>query len=92
MTKKSTAERAALTCVRALERVDEAIANHGANSPEDLSVKVLRRVKDELEQMVTVLDSTKYKPSYGKFILDWPDEHGLIDVLLGASQDYQRWT
>lgn len=92
MTKKRRPERAAAVCAHAIKRVDEALANHKAGRPEDLSVEVLQNVRQELERMSATLDSGKYAPSYGRFILDWPDEHGLIEALLQASQDYQRWT
>lgn len=89
---KRRPKAAAALCVRALERVDEATANHLAGRSDDLSIGTLENVKRDLERMLQALDKTKFSPSYSRFILDWPDEHGLIDFLLGVSQNYKRWT
>ena len=42
--------------------------------------------------MEGAMDKAVFRPSYGRFLLDWPDEHGLVKYLLGVSQDYERWT
>ena len=70
--------------------MDEAVENHKAGKPEDLNLEVLANVRQELEKMAATLDSARYSPSYGRFLLDWPDEHGLVDYLLTAGQEYRR--
>jgi hypothetical protein len=89
---KKKPERAAAVCERALDRVDVAIENRRSGRPEDLSIEVLQQVRQQLQRMFETLDAKEFSPSYGRFILDWPDEHGLIEELLVASQEYLRWT
>jgi hypothetical protein len=85
-------EAAAAVCERALDRVDAALENHRAGRPEDFSVGVLENVRCELVQMASTLDKDRFRPSYPRFILDWPDDHGLVEYLLRVSHDYRRWT
>lgn len=92
MSKKKRPEAAAERCRQALARVEAAIDNHRHGRPEDLSVAVLENVALELRKMEGAMDKTVFRPSYGRFLLDWPDGHGLVEYLLGVSQDYERWT
>ena len=77
-------------CDKAIQRVDLAIAKHEKGEPEDLSVPLLAIVRRELESMREARDMGKFCPGYGRFILDWPDEHGLVDFLLEVEYEYKR--
>lgn len=77
-------------CQAAIDRVDLAIRNHEQNKPEDLSIPLLRKVREELVQMKAALSPSVFCPSYGRFVLDWPDEHGLIRQLSDVSYEYER--
>ncbi|MGG4610625.1 hypothetical protein [Providencia sp. Me31A] len=45
-------------------------------------------MKSELTEMIRVEVPQEYKPSYPRFIMDWPDETGLISALIDA--DYKK--
>ena len=92
MSKKKRPEAASDLCSRALARVEQAIRNHEAGAPEDLSISVLQKVAAELRRMAETLDRSKYQPGYGRALLDWPDDHGLVEYLLDVSQKYKSWT
>ena len=92
MSKKTRRPEVADCCKRALERVEQAILNHQRGHPEDLDITTLEQVAKELGKMAQALNKTKYQPAYARFLLDWPDEHGLVEYLIGVSQDYCRWT
>jgi hypothetical protein len=77
-------------CLAAIARIDLAILNHQQNKAEDLSIPMLRKVREELIQMKTVLSPSVFRPSYGRFILDWPDEHGLVRQLSDVGYQYER--
>jgi hypothetical protein len=77
-------------CQAAIDRVDLAIRNHEQNMPEDLSVPMLRTVREELFQMKAALSPSIFRPSYGRFVLDWPDEHGLVRQLSELGYQYER--
>ncbi len=77
-------------CSEALARVDEAIRCHHQGEPADLSIPLLQSVRRELQKMQQVLDPAVFSPSYGRFILDWPDEHGLVSFLLEVDYQYGR--
>jgi hypothetical protein len=77
-------------CRSALKRVDSAIQNHKDGKPEDLSLPMLLRIRSDLWQMVAALSPAVFKPSYPRFILDWPDEHGLIRQLSEVAYEYDR--
>lgn len=79
-------------CDQALKRVDLAIERHQEGQPEDLNIPVLHQVREEIEQMKTALDKSKFQPIYGRFILDWPDDHGLVEFLLNVAQRYNSGT
>lgn len=40
--------------------------------------------------MKRVMDPKVYMPGYPRFILDWPDEDGLIDELINISYLYGK--
>lgn len=73
-----------------LQSVEDAIELHknGKNAP--LSIDVLNKVKSELTEMIRVMDPQEYKPSYPRFIMDWPDETGLISALIDADYNYKK--
>ena len=79
-------------CHRAIERVDLAIINHQKGNPEDLNIAILNRVRNDLLQMSKVLNKDCFQASYGRFLVDWPDEHGLVELLLQVFQNYRNWT
>jgi hypothetical protein len=85
--KKSSIEQ---QCRAAIDRVDLAMLNHEKNKPEDLSLPLLGKVKEELIQMKTALSPAVFRPSYGRFVLDWPDEHGLVRLLSDVGYQYER--
>ncbi|MDE9557837.1 hypothetical protein KKJ06_21140 [Xenorhabdus bovienii] len=74
----------------ALQLVQDAIELHqnGKNAP--LSIDVLAQVKKELEEMISVMNPQVYKPSYPRFIMDWPDETGIISTLIDVAYYYQK--
>jgi len=75
-----------------MERVAQAIQNHRGGKDEDLSITVLEMVAGELRRMEETRDKFAFQPTYGRAILDWPDNHGLVEYLLGVAHDYNRWT
>lgn len=77
-------------CQAAIDRIDLATHNHEENKPEDLSIPLLRKVREELVQMKMALSPSVFCPSYGRFVLDWPDEHGLIRQLSDVYYEYER--
>lgn len=77
-------------CQAAIDRVDLAILNHDQNRPEDLSIPLLGKVREELIQMNTALSPSVFRPSYGRFVLDWPDERGLVRLLSDVGHQYER--
>ena len=79
-------------CSQAIERVDIAIEKHKKGEPADLNISMLLKVRNELVKMQSATDKSKYSPTYGRFILDWPDEYGLINYLLGVSYEYKKRT
>ena len=77
-------------CADAIERVDRAIDNHRKGEPEDLSITILAKVRLELVKMREALSPVIFQPSFGRFVLDWPDRHGLIQQLTQVSYEYGR--
>lgn len=73
-----------------IKKIDDAINWHERNKVAPLSLKVLMQVKKELEEMKRVMDPKIYMPAYLRFILDWPDEDGLIDELIHISYLYGK--
>ena len=74
----------------ALKKVADAISRHERNEAGPLSTQVLLQVKKELEEMIRVMDPKIYMPAYPRFILDWPDEDGLIDELVNLAYQYEK--
>ena len=77
-------------CKDALIRVNSAIEDHRAGRPADLSEYMLLKIKDELEKMTSSLDVQKFRPTFARPLLDWPDEHGLVEILMKVSYEYER--
>ena len=73
-----------------MERVRGAIANHEAGRGEDLSLPLLRNIRDELVRLSSELAPARFQPSYPRFILDWPDDHGLIKQLSELAYHYSK--
>lgn len=73
-----------------IKKVDEAINQHERNEVAPLSFQALMQVKKELKEMKRVMDPKVYMPGYPRFILDWPDEDGLIDELINISYLYGK--
>ena len=79
-----------ILCESAILKVEEAIKTHNEGNPADLSVPLLQNVKSELTRMTEVLQPSKFKPSYPRFIMDWPDEYGLVSYLSEVAYQYGR--
>ena len=73
-----------------LRRVDLAIDNHRQGISDDLSIPLLMNVRRELIQMRPMLSPEAFTPGYGRFVLDWPDDHGLVGELLEVAYEYKR--
>lgn len=78
-------------CTNALERIDDEIMKHreGVENA-SLSIPMLHEIKKEIEQMLTILEPSIFKPSYPRFMLDWPEESNLIDFLSEVAYQYER--
>ncbi|PHM40122.1 hypothetical protein Xmau_02310 [Xenorhabdus mauleonii] len=74
----------------ALQLVSDAIELHQQGKKAPLSINVLNQIKKELEEMVKAMNPNSYVPSYPRFIIDWPDDSGLIETLLNVSYNYKR--
>lgn len=74
----------------ALRKVDDATRRHERNEAAPLSIQALNQVKKELKEMISIMDPKIYMPGYPRFILDWPDEEGLIDELINLSYQYEK--
>lgn len=72
------------------KKIDDAISRHKRNEVAPLSFQALMQVKKELEEMKRVMDPKMYMPGYPRFILDWPDEDGLIAELINISYLYGK--
>ena len=79
-------------CGQAISQLDKAISNRDKSNSEEISLDVLLSIKKEIVKMQNVLDSSKYMPTYGRFLVDYPDESGLVDFLLRVSQEYKKRT
>jgi hypothetical protein len=79
-------------CLNAIERINQAVQNHEQGIAEDLNIPILQKVAGEIQKMASELDKSKYKPSYPRFLLDWPDEHGLVEYLIQVSYEYSKRT
>lgn len=74
----------------AIAMVDEAVAAHERGEPADLSVSMLRKVRTELERMAMAMSRQVFRPGFGRFLLEWPDEHGLVKRLMAVEYHYER--
>jgi hypothetical protein len=88
--KKRHPQRVRKRCEEALNIIDQAIEKHKRGEPEDLNISILLKVKQEILIMGQVLDSSKFVPIYGRFIIDYPGDNGLIDYLAGVSHEYKK--
>lgn len=77
-------------CQSMLDRLDQAAKNHENGVADDLSPSMVAEVRNEVQQMLEALSNKQFKPSFGRFVLDWPDEHGLVDGLLKLLESYLR--
>jgi len=50
----------------------------------------LVKIKKELEEILRVMDPNFYMPGYSRYILDWPDDDGLIEELINVSYQYGK--
>ncbi|BFI43929.1 hypothetical protein KD5_03570 [Yersinia pseudotuberculosis] len=73
-----------------LQLVLDAIELHKNKMPAPLSIDVLNSVRKELEEMIKVMDPQIYTPSYPRFIIDWPDDTGLIEKLVDVDYYYKK--
>ena len=76
-------------CDDALTRIDAAILNsagEGAGTP----VSLLKKVRREIVAMRSALDPKIFTPGYGRALLDWSNENGLIDFLIEVKYRYDR--
>ncbi|UXK11312.1 hypothetical protein NYP80_02600 [Erwinia pyrifoliae] len=73
-----------------LKKVLDAIIQHERNEAAPLSIQALIQVKKELEEMIRVMDPKVYVPGYPRYILDWPDEDGLIEELVNVAYVYGK--
>lgn len=77
--------------VEALDAVEAAIKAHSVGADDaPLSVTMLTRVRSELEKMREQMSSRDYSPTYPRFVMDWPDESGLVKLLIDVAYEYGR--
>ena len=74
----------------ALKRVVDSIKKHEKRSIAPLSIQLFNQVKNELEQMIRIMNPRVFMPNYPRFILDWPDEDGLIEELINIAYQYKK--
>lgn len=74
----------------AIAAVDAAIAAHVASETAPLSLPVLRQVIDELKKMREYSAAQGFLPTYPRFIMDWPDDSGLVDLLVDVAYEYKK--
>lgn len=74
----------------ALDEVTEALAKHMQGAPAPLSSALLAQVQKELETMRQVMNPAAFKPGYPRFLLDWPDETGLVERLSELAYAYGK--
>ena len=73
-----------------LKRVVDSIKKHENRIVAPLSIQLLTQVKKELEQMIIIMNPRVFMPNYPRFILDWPDEDGLIEELINIAYQYKK--
>lgn len=71
-----------------LDKVIDAMNKYKYGEVAPLSPQVLIKVKTELEEKIKVMDPKIYMPGYPRFILDWPDDDGLLEALLNTAYQY----
>jgi hypothetical protein len=86
----SKREQVAELCGMALKRVDESIARHERGDLADLSISMLMKIRKELLEMEKHLNPSAFKPTYPRFVLDWPDKTGLVSYLSNVAYQYGR--
>ena len=74
----------------ALNAVVSAQESHMQGEDAPLSISVLVQVQKELENMRSVMDPKVFKPGYPRFLLDWSDETGLVDMLSELAYVYGK--
>lgn len=77
-------------CEEAIEKINDAIEKHSRGEPADLSISMLKKIKVEVEKMKEELKPSIFKPTYTRFVMDWPDEHGLVGFLTELAYQYGR--
>jgi len=74
----------------AIKKIIDAIDRHERNEIAPLSIKLLLQTKKELEVMIQEMNPDFYMPQYPRFILDWPDDEGLIEELINIAYQYGK--
>lgn len=74
----------------ATDAVEKSIVAHKAGFPAPLSLTMLLRIHTELENMRKYLSPKSYSPSYQRFVMDWPDETGLVKKLMNVAYEYNK--
>ena len=77
-------------CDLAVEHIDDAIAKHSNGQPADLSIPLLNTVRLQVQEMRQSLDPLVFEPTYGRFVIDWPDDLGLVRELTDLAYKYGR--
>ena len=78
----------AALCQTAINNVDEARAGKVATS---LTSAELTNIRNELLQMLQILDPRTYRPSYARFLGDsYQGDDSLTDALLDLSYQYSQ--
>ena len=82
-----------IKCEEAIKKIDKLLLNSEEQKKYGLFERPLNQMKKEIEEMKNILDKTKFKPMYGRFISDIPyaDEE-LIDYFLEVSVFYNKYT
>jgi hypothetical protein len=74
----------------AIDAVEKSIVAHKSGVQAPLSLTMLLRVRAELENMRKHLSPKSYAPSYQRFVMDWPDETGLVKKLMSVAYEYNK--
>lgn len=75
---------------KTLAAVEAAIVLHENEEPAPFSIHFLMNTKNELEKMISIMDPRIYKPTYPRFVIDWPESSTLAEHLLEASYYYGK--
>lgn len=65
-------------------------AHQQGNKNAPLSLVILTRVQGELESMKRDVPLFNYTPTYPRFVMDWPDDTGLVKQLIDVAYDYKK--